>query len=173
MTSVTLFETFFFVFIKIAFEDIYKDFFKLGLENSNLTSPKTTFKSFLECLKVNTSQVDNYVDKLGTYLSVIVEDPSSTQKDTMTAKLNDLELAEISFIGSFEGLENIENNVVFAVDPRNAIFNGFRATYSAAKLVLKLGPELSFSFFKNEDTVTLYVNLLISAIDVSNRIKNE
>lgn len=131
-----------------------------------------SFKATLESLAVNTAQVDNYVAALQSYLSTVVANPTDTQKTAMTAKLDIFDTAEKNFVQSFFGLSNIEFDVSFAADTRNADFNGKRTQSSAAKTALRINPAGTFAFFTDPATVKSFSDYTIAAVAVSNRIKS-
>jgi murein L,D-transpeptidase YcbB/YkuD len=156
---------------KLALEDIYTDFFRLGLEKSSLTATKTTFKSLLTTLSVNTAQVDSYIAALEAYLAVVVENPTDAQKTAMTSKLDLFDTAEENFVKSFQGLAAGLADPFFLLQPNNAEFNRLRTLSSGAKTTLRLNPATTYSFFTNPATVTAFAEYTVAAIAVSDRIK--
>jgi hypothetical protein len=157
---------------ELAFNDIIANFFSLGLAKSDLTATKTSFKSVLTALAVNTAQVDNYVAALQAYMAVIVQNPTAAQKTAMTDKLNLFDTAEDTFLRSFEGLNDVDG-FLFKANPLNAVYNGFRTAAFAAKEALTLAPEGTYAYFTSSLTISAITDYYKSAIDVSNRIKAE
>jgi hypothetical protein len=158
--------------LKLALEAIYRDLFSLGLSSGDLTAVKASFKARLKSLTINTLQVDNYITALQSYLSVVVANPTDSQKTTITSTLDLFDVAEKNFVQSFYGLTNIEFDAAFAFDSRNAAFNQKRTASSAAKTTLRLNPGGTYSFFTDPATVTNFAVYNIEAIYVSNRIKS-
>lgn len=157
----------------LAFETIYKNFFSLGLANSDLTATQASFTSLLTSLSVNTAQVTNYVAALKAYLAIVVATPTQVQKDAMTAKLNLFDAAEVAFIESFQGLANIGSDPLFSTNLSNADFNTKRSLSSAAKSNLKINPQDTYGFFSDPATATAknIAEYTVAAIAVSDRIK--
>jgi hypothetical protein len=158
----------------LAFEKNFKDFFSLGLTGSDLTATKSSFTILLTSLGVNTAQVNNYVVALQSYLKIVVASPTEPQKTLMTAQLDAFDVAEKKFVQSFQGLANIEFDIGFGVDPRNADFNSKRTAASAAKTALRLNSAGTYSFFTDPTTATAtkFAEYIIAAIAVSDRTKS-
>lgn len=152
---------------ELAFEAIYKDFFKLSLVSSDLTATKASFKTKLESLQMNTIEVENYLGSLASYVSV------ASNIFQVGSSLDRFMASEKTFIQSFEGLSNIDFNPGFALDPRNAKFNEWRVLSAAASVALKLNPAGTYAFFNDPSTPRNFATYLVAAIDVSTRIKGE
>jgi hypothetical protein len=119
---------------------------------------------------MNTTQVDNYVAAMKSYLAVIVEVPTQADKDIMRIKLDLFDTAEGKFIESFYGLGDM--NFAFSIEPKNAEFNTKRTQSSAVKTNLRNNPDQSYSFFSDPATATKFADYNVAAIDTSNRIKS-
>jgi hypothetical protein len=145
--------------------------FSLGLTKSDLTASKASFKSLIEKFGANTTQVDNYLAALQSYLETVVANPTQAQKDAMTVQLNLFDPAETNFVQSFQGLANIATDPFFAADLRNLDFNTKRTLSSAAKTTLRFFPEKTYGFFTDPATATTFAEYIIAVIAVSDRIR--
>jgi hypothetical protein len=119
-----------------------------------------------------TTQVDNYIAALQSYLATVVAAPTFTQAAMMTSKLNLFVTAEATFIQSFEGLAQITTNTIaFNANPLNADFNGLRTSFAADLATLISFPIQTDAFFKNQANAVKFAEYIVAAIAVSNRIK--
>ncbi len=118
-----------------------------------------------------TTRADAYTAALEAYLLAVLPNPDIFQSQPINTKLDALDLAEKTFIESFEGL-GIINDFSFGTDSRNNDFNAKRVASSLAKASLKANQSSAIGFFTNPSTATAFAEYLVAAINVSNRIKS-
>lgn len=159
-TAVTAGET------ELVFEALYKDFISEILAGSDVTATKASFKTQLESLQVNTTQVDNYLSSLAYYISV------ANDMLQVGNGIDGFEIAEKKFIQSFKGLENIDYDPLFALDVRNCEFNDRRLFAFVTNNVLRANPAGTYAYFTDASTPRNFAIYTAKAIEVSNRIKS-
>lgn len=146
----------------------------LTLSATEFTTAKSSFKTFLQRLKANTAQVDNYINALEKFSLTVVKNPTPAEQTAANVKREQFLSATMTLIESFTGLANFKTDSFFTSNPLNGDFLKLIEFFEFFKTGATKNENFpNYDIFNAESYQNLFSQLIAQAIVVSNRIKSE
>ena len=147
----------------------YNSFFDLAFSNLDTSNVVANQAALVESIGGNATITLKYFETLRSLIPILSNTPDVNQAAQITQKLTDLIKLTKDLIASFPGMENFETDQTLLIDSKNAAFYELYTQSQSYANDLTLSPSSALEFFSNELVQEKIAELIISAIDVSQR----